>query len=53
MDETRLVETADPEEAFAALSDGTRVEILRVLWDADDPLPFSELREAVGVWDLG
>lgn len=49
-----MVEKADPETAFAALSDATRVDILRALWDADDDaLTFSELRDAVGVRDSG
>lgn len=53
MDETRLVETTDPEEAFAALADATRVDILRALWDAECPRTFSELRTAVGMSDSG
>lgn len=53
MDEPEFVEKADPEEVFAALSDDTRITILRALWDADEPLPFSDLREAVGVRDSG
>lgn len=45
---------ADPAEAFAALSDDTRVEVLRALWDADGrELSFSELRDAVGMHDSG
>lgn len=54
MGEPRLVETADPEEAFTALSDATRVAIVRELWNADaDSVSFSELRSAVGVRDSG
>jgi len=54
MSETRPVETGEPEEAFAALSDETRVDILRALWEAEDrEATFSELREAVGVADSG
>jgi len=53
MDDPEFVEKADPEEVFAALSDDTRIAILRTLWDADEPLPFSDLREAVGVRDSG
>ena len=45
--------TDDAEEAFAAVADELRVRILRELWDADDPLSFSELRERVGVRDSG
>lgn len=43
----------DAETAFAAVADELRVRILRELWDADDPLSFSELRERVGVRDSG
>jgi DNA-binding transcriptional ArsR family regulator len=51
---TRLIETAAPEEAFAALADGTRIDILRALWDAEDHrATFSELRTAVGAADSG
>jgi predicted RNA-binding Zn-ribbon protein involved in translation (DUF1610 family) len=54
MSETRPVETGEPEEAFAALSDETRVDILRALWEVEDrQATFSELREAVGVADSG
>jgi len=43
-----------PEKAFAALGDGTRIEILRALTQADvDALSFSDLRERVGVEDSG
>jgi DNA-binding transcriptional ArsR family regulator len=47
------IETADPEDAFAALADETRVAILRALWEADEAMAFSELREAVGMADSG
>jgi len=46
-------------EAFAALGDETRLAILLALWescdpaDPDDGVPFSELREHVGVRDSG
>jgi len=54
MSEPRIVETVDPEDAFGALSDETRIDILRALWEADDhELSFSELREAVGMRDSG
>ncbi|MFT4930991.1 MAG: hypothetical protein ACI91T_000865 [Natronomonas sp.] len=54
MSEPHIVEAVDPEDAFGALSDGTRIEILRALWDADDhELGFSALREAVGMRDSG
>ena len=45
--------TLAPEEAFGALGNGTRMTILRVLADADGPLPFSELRDRVGMEDSG
>lgn len=35
------------DEAFAILGDATRVEILRVLGEAEDPMAFSELFDAV------
>jgi len=54
MSERRPVETGEPEEAFAALSDETRVDILRALWAAEGHrATFSELRDAVGVADSG
>jgi DNA-binding transcriptional ArsR family regulator len=54
MSERRPVETVDPDEAFAALADDTRIDILRALWDADEHrATFSELREAVGMRDSG
>lgn len=42
-----------PEEAFALLGNENRMSILRVLWEADDAVPFSDLRERVGVTDSG
>lgn len=54
MDDTGIVEAAEPADAFAALADPMRVDILRALWDADgNEATFSELREAVGVSDSG
>lgn len=53
MAEPRIVERNDPEDVFSLLSDDTRVEILQALWAAEDPVPFSELREAVGIGDSG
>ena len=47
------------EEAFSALGNQTRMQILLALWRAYDPfasdnaVPFSELFEAVGVDDSG
>lgn len=43
----------DAEAAFAAVADELRVRILRELWDAGDPLSFSELRARVDVRDSG
>ncbi len=60
-DPVAVVET-DPEEAFAALADETRVAILRALWDPENKaaerrgwpsLSFSALREAADVADSG
>ncbi|MFC7131885.1 MULTISPECIES: winged helix-turn-helix domain-containing protein [Salinibaculum] len=44
---------ADPGDALDVLSDETRVRILRTLAEADEPLPFSDLRRRVGVSDAG
>lgn len=35
MSDSPVVESADPEEVLSALSDSTRVDILRALWEAD------------------
>lgn len=43
----------DAEDAFAAVADELRVRILHELWDADDPVSFSELRDRVDVRDSG
>ncbi len=59
MSEPDVVADTDPEVAFAALADETRVAILQALWNpADDwsprePTSFSALREAVGMRDSG
>lgn len=42
-----------PDDAFAALGDDTRMDILQVLGEADEPLAFSELRDRVGMRDSG
>jgi DNA-binding transcriptional ArsR family regulator len=42
-----------PDDAFAVLGDETRLEILRALGDADDPLSFSALHDRVGTRDSG
>ncbi|APW96600.1 transcriptional regulator [Halobiforma lacisalsi AJ5] len=46
-------ELDDPTDALEALGDETRLAILRTLAEADEPLPFSELRDRVGVRDSG
>ena len=46
-------QTLSPDDAFAALGNETRMDILRTLAEADAPLSFSELRERVGVSDSG
>ncbi|WP_423743754.1 helix-turn-helix domain-containing protein (plasmid) [Haladaptatus sp. SPP-AMP-3] len=42
-----------PEKAFSLLGNDTRIEIIQALWDADDPLSFSELHDRVGIRDSG
>jgi DNA-binding transcriptional ArsR family regulator len=46
-------ETLPPDDAFAALGNETRLQILRTLGAVDDPLSFSELRDRVGMRDSG
>jgi len=53
MAEPRIVKRDDPEDVFTLLSDDIRVEILQALWEADDPVAFSELHGAVGIRDSG
>lgn len=43
----------DAEAAFGAVADELRVDILRTLWEADDPLAFSDLRARLDVRDSG
>lgn len=45
--------TLPPDDAFSVLGNETRMDIVRTLGDAGTPLPFSELRERVGVSDSG
>jgi DNA-binding transcriptional ArsR family regulator len=47
------MQEADPTDALAVLGDETRIAILRVLAEAEEPLPFSELRRRAGVDDAG
>lgn len=42
-----------PDDAFAALGNETRMEILHALGEADGPLSFSELRDRIGMRDSG
>jgi hypothetical protein len=42
-----------PSEAFAILGNETRLDALQTLWEADEPVPFSELQEAVAPDDTG
>lgn len=54
MSDEPIVGAIDPDDAFGALADATRVAILRALWEADGhEATFSELRDAVGVDDSG
>lgn len=54
MVDSRFVDVVEPAEAFGALADGTRVAILRALWETDGhAATFSTLREAVGNPDSG
>lgn len=53
-DESASEQPDESADAFAALSDPTRVEILRALWDTEDrEATFSQLREQVGMRDSG
>jgi hypothetical protein len=50
----RFVQRADPEEVFGALSNDTRVAVIRALRETDGhEATFSDLRETVGVDDPG
>ncbi|PSQ23178.1 ArsR family transcriptional regulator, partial [Halobacteriales archaeon QS_8_65_32] len=40
-------------DALGVLASEHRIEILRVLAEADEPLAFSDLRESVGMYDTG
>lgn len=41
--------TLPPEDAFNALGNESRIGILRILGEADEPLPFTELRKRLGI----
>ena len=47
------VERREPEEVFALLGSEARVDVLRELATADEPLSFSALRDRVGMRDSG
>lgn len=50
----QFVQQVEPEEAFAALADETRLGILQALWESDaQTKTFSELRRSVGMRDPG
>ena len=54
MDDSPLVEAIEPEAAFSVLADGSRLDILHALYEADgQTATFSELRDAVGMADSG
>jgi DNA-binding transcriptional ArsR family regulator len=38
-----------PTEAFSILGNETRISVLQALWEGEEPMSFSDLREAVGV----
>lgn len=42
-----------PSDDLSVLADETRIDILRALADAEEALPFSELRERAGAEDVG
>jgi len=46
-------QTTTAADALGALASEHRIEILRVLAEVDEPLTFSDLREAVGMVDTG
>ncbi|MFB6202755.1 MAG: winged helix-turn-helix domain-containing protein [Halorhabdus sp.] len=48
-----IVEQLSADTAFELLSNDTRLSTLRALFDADEPLSFSELNGAVGTSDSG
>jgi len=44
---------AAPEDAFGLVANEIRVAILEALWEAQDPVVFSQLQDVVGVADSG
>lgn len=51
--DTTDTSTLSPDDAFGVLGDETRLDILRALGDADDPLSFSALYDRVETRDSG
>jgi len=51
--EADVVERFAADEAFGVLGNETRLRTLQCLFDADEPLTFSDLREGVGMRDSG
>jgi len=47
------MQEADPTDALAVLGDETRIAILRALAEAEQPLPFTELRRRADIDDAG
>jgi len=50
-DDTATGERLAPDDAFSALGNETRIDILRALGDADPPLSFSELYDRIDIDD--
>ena len=46
-------DTLSPDDAFTALGNETRVEVLKQLGTAEGPLSFTELRSRLGMDDPG
>lgn len=51
--QTSEVSSSAAEEAFSLIANETRMQILRELWEADNPLSFSALQDRVGMRDSG
>lgn len=54
MSEQRRIESNEPETVFGVLSNRTRIQILRALWERkEQPCSFSELYDAIEIRDSG
>lgn len=53
MPDADAFEEQSPEQAFSLLGNETRIAILWAIHEADESVPFSDLRERVGVRDSG